>query len=116
MLENDLKRIAEYIGEGRHRKVYRHKQFVIKLPNEKARDWGENANWYEYQTFLKHRCKPDINGIEYARCRLMKNGWLVMEFLDVDVFDDRPKWADYIDCQQVGRNSKGRIVAYDYAP
>ncbi len=100
-----------HLGDGRHRTVYTHKQFVVKVPVD---DQGAFDNDYEYSIYRKYGAQPDLNGIQYARCRLMSNGWLVMEHVVLLAYEDHPKWADYVDCQQVGRGRDGRIVAYDY--
>lgn len=52
-----------------------------------------------------------------ARCRLMPNGWLVMEYVRQakESWEDLPRWTYGVDCKQVGYTHDGRLVAYDYA-
>ena len=103
------------LGEGRHRIVFRAKNRheVIKLP----RNWfGENANMHEltpdgylgdhrrYATTWKDEKLSTATGLLVIR----------MERVRPVVRGKIPHWADYVDCQQVGRNSDGRIVAYDW--
>jgi hypothetical protein len=98
---------------GRNRAVYAHGRFVIKVP---CRDQGYSDNHNEARISRKYGRGPDLDGILYARCRLLANGWLVMERLDVEYIppEVRPRWADFVDCAQVGRTRDGRIVAYDF--
>lgn len=103
----------EYIGEGNTRIVYKHKNFVIKIP---INDDGLHDNFMEAKISKKYKREPDQNGISFARCKQLVNGWLVMEFVDTEVeIKDLPQWAFYIDCWQVGYTSKKKLVAYDYA-
>ena len=118
MVEN-----LEFLGEGRHRRTYRHKNWVIKVPK------GENglyANRCEARKYREYFDKPDRDGIYYAACRLMKNGYLVMEYLDVVCTPNHtpskyynyslPDWAYEVECCQVGFTRDNRLVAYDYPP
>ena len=123
-----------FLGAGRHRRVYTNvsafpycilgSDYVIKVPwngwhhdNRSGLDWGISDNYREHTLSLRYGDKPDENGIVYAYARILPNGWLVMERVDPTWIprEDRPAWADYVDCAQVGRNKKGLIVAYDYA-
>jgi hypothetical protein len=106
----------QYLGSGRNRAVWRHGSFVVKIPlNEK----GEHDNYHEARI-----SKSDtVSGISYARCRLL-GSILVMQYAryqgpasDSDGYipaQNLPAWASYVDCQQVGYNKAGKIVAYDY--
>lgn len=54
-----------------------------------------------------------------AKCRLIKTSdnynVLVMEKVEYAEYQSNmPRWVDFIDCQQVGFDSKGQLVAYDY--
>lgn len=100
----------EFLGAGRHRAVYRRGRWVYKVP---INEQGDFDNYREAWFYSKTRGK-DFNG-EYARCRMLKNGWLVMEYVEPVPPKLAPKWADFIDCQQVGTNRRGNVVAYDYA-
>lgn len=100
----------EWLDTGNSRAGYRRGRWVYKVPiNEK----GTFDNWREAKKYARTKGR-DPNG-EYARCRLLKNGWLVMEYVEPLHPRFCPRWADFIDCQQVGTNRHGGIVAYDYA-
>lgn len=105
----------KFIGCGRQRAVFRRKNFVIKIP---MCEDGLHSNSREAFTYKKSLKKPCPNGTRYARCKLLANGWLVMQYVkDYYRCNPRPEhngWIDYIDCQQVGLNIGGRLVAYDY--
>lgn len=102
----------QLIGEGRHRIVFRHgDRFVLKIPKGNE---GLHANYLEADRY-RHR-RIDWLPIALARCRLLPNGWLVMEYADPLPYPEHPEWASYVDCQQVGRTRDGRVVAYDYGP
>lgn len=98
-----------FIGEGHDRTVFRHgERFVVKVPKG---DHGIYANLLEASRF---RRRKDWQPINLARCRMLRNGWLLMEYAEPLPYSEHPKWADFVDCQQVGRTHDGRIVAYDY--
>jgi hypothetical protein len=108
----------EYLGSGRHRAVWRHGKYVIKIPiNEN----GIYDNWHERDTWKQY---GESGGcFKYARCRLLGN-ILIMEYASYPgpLSDENgyiplqncPEWAYSLDCHQVGYNQKGAIVAYDY--
>jgi hypothetical protein len=108
------------LGQGRHRKTYLSPsgKFVVKIPHG---EWcgddgldGQLANIREAEIFKKTKGKD--GEFRYARCRLMANGWLVMEKIDNNYrWGEMPSWVLSIDCAQVGKNRKGDWVAYDYA-
>jgi hypothetical protein len=56
------------IGEGRHRRVYQHGNYVIKVP---LNEWGETDNWRERDLWLEYGY--DRGYVKYARCRLLGN-------------------------------------------
>lgn len=98
------------LGEGTQRRVYKHKDFVIKVPL----DWdGLNSNDKEARTY---RSAVDgwLLSIKHARCKLHHNGLLIMEYAEPAYRKSLPRWTCYVDCQQVGYNHKGQVVAYDY--
>lgn len=108
----------ELIGDGRNRRVFRHGNYVIKLPlNNK----GVDDNYHEASVWRKYGHSRGY--INYARCRLL-GGILVMQYVgylgklsDKDGYihlHNIPEWAYAVDCWQVGYNRFGNIVAYDY--
>lgn len=110
------------VGEGRERLVYArdvlNPKFVIKFPKSEK---GLHSNWREYQIYKQEgRIEKKGNGINYARCRLLNNFFLIMEYVDIDYLKHcnaylaHPAWASYVDCSQVGMASDGEIVCYDY--
>lgn len=105
----------QYLGDGRHRVVYRHKDWVIKVPHNES---GVQANLNEYNLFKRNKIDVNQRGVEitYARCRLLKNMFLVMEYVEDTprTRQSRPNWSDFIDCRQVGLNRRGEYVAYDF--
>lgn len=109
-----------FIGDGRNRSVYRHGNYVIKFPMNEE---GIFDNHHEAKVYRKSLHK-EMTYCKYARCRLL-GSILVMEYArypgphaDKDDGYIRqkycPDWACAIDCNQVGYNRKGEIVAYDY--
>jgi hypothetical protein len=101
-----------FAGEGRHRTVWSRGHVVIKVPKN---GWGLSDNDREYHTFKQYGQKGNpATDIQYARCRLLPNGWLMMERVAPVPFKHHPSWAGWIDDSQVGWNRQGRIVAYDY--
>ena len=109
-----LPAMYELIGEGRHRRVYRHGDYVIKVPLNEA---GVADNYHERGVWLKHGPKGDLDGVQYARCRLL-GAILVMQYAcfvgphatasGYIHQENRPRWADWVDCGQVGYNRLGR--------
>jgi hypothetical protein len=99
----------EYLGSGRHRAVYRHGNYVIKIP---LSDYGISDNYYEATIYKEYGY--DKGYIPYARCRLLGT-ILIMEYLEpVKSFDNLPEWTMAVDCTQVGYNRHGKLLAYDY--
>lgn len=92
----------------------------MKIPKDSPETgWGLHDNWSESRTFQREHRKGvsevDNEQMQFARCRILKNGWLVMIYAEPIPYDEQPDWAGLIDCGQVGRTSKGKIVAYDFA-
>jgi hypothetical protein len=53
----------------------------------------------------------------YAKCELIDNDWLLMEYVEPGCFstdDNLPDWTLGIAEHQVGYNLDGKLVAYDY--
>jgi len=98
------------LGIGRHRTVLRWRNWVLKIPHH---EMGFYDNWKEARTFRE--CHYPEGNEQYARCRLLKNGWLLMEYVEHMPWQSAPHWADCIDCRQVGYNRRGAVVAYDFA-
>lgn len=113
--EKELKEILAFfqnkfpsIGQGRNRIVFGiSENYVAKIPiNEK----GVFDNGYERRCFKRgHVAYP------YARCRMLGDFVLIMERLNLKVNkEDLPDWVKYVDCAQVGWNSRGKLKIYDY--
>lgn len=105
------------IGYGRHRATYDNGKTVIKIPRHYN---GAADNEYEARLFKQYGTTEDGRGVKLARCKLLKDGCLVMEKLEQDYYKIRhnpsyPNWSAYIDCGQVGVDKKGVFKAYDYA-
>jgi hypothetical protein len=114
----------QYLGEGRHRSVWRHGNYVIKLPLGQD---GIHANYQEAYTWNKYGY--DGGCIKYARCRLLGD-ILVMQFANccvAGITDEngyvhlntitdllKVEWPLLVDLWQVGYNRFGQLVAYDY--
>lgn len=97
-------------GQGRGRLAIRRGNYVYKFPVNES---GESWNFREADKYYCY--KGNMYGIPLAKCRLLSSGVLVMEYLEPIPQSEVPDWADFVDCRQVGRNSKGVIKAYDYA-
>lgn len=103
----------KYLGAGKNRIVFRRpeKNWVLKIPINPN---GEIDNGYEsdlYQRYQKHSTR-------FAKCYYLELhgiGCQIMEYVyPLTDGNPLPPWTKYLDCQQVGRNSQGNIVAYDY--
>jgi hypothetical protein len=101
------------VGQGRNRVVYARGRVVVKVPRPNDNGVGLADNHREAYTFKVCGTGPTKDGVCYARCRLLKNGWLMMEKVE-PLTEPAPSWADWIDCQQVGKTHTGRVVAYDF--
>lgn len=117
-LEN---RNYKYVGEGRNRIVFEGKdsKYVIKIPKS---DNGVYDNTREYNTYTESM-KKDTKLLKiYPNVRLINviHPLVVMEKLNTDVDlkkvenDEEYWWVDFIDLQQVGYNTKGKLKAYDF--
>lgn len=100
------------IGSGTKRRVFLSpcKTFVIKIAKEPF-TLGLEENKIEAETY-----KNEPNSI-YAKCELIENGWLKMEYVKPMYFtkdDEYPEWTLQIAEHQVGYNLENKLVAYDY--
>jgi sulfur relay (sulfurtransferase) DsrC/TusE family protein len=90
------------------------KKYVVKVPLDED---GYIDNIKEAQQAYIDNWLPK----KYkARCKLMRNGWLVMEYVKSIYhlpyhYKDIPSWAYGVDACQIGFTLNGRLVAYDYA-
>lgn len=97
----------KWIGCGRHRATFRHGTIVVKVP---ICSNGLIDNWHEAKLFKRHGRKGEI---PYARCRMIKNGMLAMEYVEPCYFHSKT-WASFVDCGQTGFTLNGHAVAYDF--
>jgi len=115
-----------YINSGRHRATFLAPcgTKVYKFPIGMA---GVRANKREFR-WWKGVKEGSIGKREkwkkrIAWCNLIKGRVIVMERLKEIKFESWwdsdyckfPKWAERLDCCQVGKNKKGKWVFYDYA-
>jgi hypothetical protein len=102
-----------FLGEGRGRLVYKHKNWVIKIPKD---DWGLGDNYHEATVSKIYKNRPNGNGVYFAKCKITPCGLLVMEYVDTTSINYKtlPEWTGFVDCNQVGLTKDGRLVAYDY--
>ena len=101
-----------FVGSGRNRYVFDTcTGWVVKVP---VNCEGFHDNAYEASVYRRYRTGANPDGIRYARCRLLPNGWLVMERVERMPISEMPPWAGFVDCSQVGRARDGRVVAYDF--
>lgn len=109
-----LKNKYEVIGEGRNRIVFlKDDNTVIKFP---LREYGMYDNQSEADRFFRYGKTGDI--IPSAKCSIFfLNNIALLEMERIHLLKDQevPKWADYVDCQQVGVNKDGVILAYNCA-
>lgn len=114
--EKDLiKNGWKYVGAGRHRRVIRRGNVVIKIPYQFD---GMDANRDEYFLY-KHQLNKSKN-VYYAPCRLLSNGCLMMRFLKTKISNKQyyllPFWAtNMLDGAQVGYDKSGKLMAYDFS-
>ena len=101
----------KFIGKTKKRAVYLLPggKNVIKVP---LNEQGLHNNYLEDFRYRFQKSK----WYSLARCRLLKNGCLVMEYIEVidKPYDLKLYWVDMVDCGQVGYNRLGEVVAYDY--
>ena len=105
-------KVFTLLGNGTKRKAYLSpcKTYVIKIPIEPV-TLGISENKTEAEMYTN-----TPNSI-YAKCELIENYWLKMEYVEPGFFtkDDRlPDWTISIAEHQVGYTLDGRLVAYDY--
>lgn len=98
-----------YLGTGRHRAVFRRGSVVVKIPiNEE----GFLANHREALEYERGKVTPRF--IPVARCKQLKNGWLVMVYVEyAGRSHNLPVWVDFVDGRQVGLTRHGELVAFD---
>lgn len=109
----------EFKGCGRHRTCYAKpkSKYVLKIPRNLA---GFEANRAEV-AFYENRKQFTDSQDRMARCRLVMIHdipCVVMEKINRDLGygpNPWPNWVYTVDCQQVGFDRKGRLVAYDFA-
>lgn len=104
--------IFNLLGTGTKRKAYLSpcKTYVIKIPKEPI-TLGILENKTEAKMYANNP-----NSI-YAKCELIENDWLKMEYVEPGFFtkDNKlPDWTYSIAEHQVGYALDGRLVAYDY--
>lgn len=122
-MENHVRSIIDHylakgwsVSYGRHRAglIHPNKKYVLKIP---LNDNGIFDNVKEARYF--RRSKTDNNYFPMAACRVIYADkelgipLLLMEYVSQLEDKDIPSWANFIDSQQVGRNKKGDVVAYD---
>jgi hypothetical protein len=102
----------EFLASGTKRRTFLSpcKTYVIKIPKEPY-TLGLLENKTEAEIYQANPFSI------YAKCELIENGWLKMEYVEPKYFtkdDDYPEWTLGIAEHQVGYNLKGDLVAYDY--
>lgn len=107
---------ATGVTSGRNRVVFHMGRYVVKLPM----NYGGVAD-NDWEGSVRH--SQDPREAKYARTRMVYFGEIpvvFMEYVKSTGYSDLrnlgpvPKWVDGIDCQQVGFNRRGQLVAYDY--
>ena len=88
-------------------------RIVIKVPLSQD---GDQANWFEarhWKSMLKAREIFPVAACRYTKIDNLQV--LLMAFVKTisGPIVDKPNWVDWVDCQQVGYDNKGRLVAYD---
>ena len=106
----------KFVGSGRHRRVLKRKNYVIKIPWQIE---GVQANISEFKLYRKFKKESD-NGKQYAPCKLINNNCLIMKYVKVIDPDFSHKeidqWVFYLkDGAQVGYDSDGNLLAFDYS-
>lgn len=96
------------IGEGSERLVFRLGNHVVKIPTKES---GISANECELYTQGPRLAVTSENHTlgEYLGVLVIN-----MEYVTHTGFSEKSDWTWGIDCGQVGRNAKGRLVAYDF--
>ena len=98
---------------GRNRVTFEGKHVVIKLPRN---DKGLDDNMIEANRYSRSEEKDKL-----ARARLLDIGGVpvivmikVNTMNTLDAVGQKPKWADFFDCGQVGLTKQCKWRAYDY--
>lgn len=107
-----LRARCERVEYGRHRMVFVCRNVVYKLAIRQEFECDNTSELFMFErygscgTFAP--CKlVSINGVDNV---------LVMRRLEpADETDNLPEWVMSVDCQQVGYDKKGRLMAFDYA-
>lgn len=107
---------AEFLGAGRTRIVFAlDEDRIVKIPfsNEGLSASGNEA--MQCEAYSKTG-----EGIPVADCEFVLFAGVGIEVLVMERLrsfparaDELPGWADFVDCRQVGYNSKGELVAFD---
>jgi hypothetical protein len=112
-------RSYQQLGKGRGRVTYKvSPRNVMKIPLDIN---GVNMNFKEWDLYRQYGKSRDPKGIVYAACRVVMDQGipcLLMEYAKpTGLSTAMPEWPDWVnrtDARQVGRDSKGRLVVYDY--
>ncbi len=103
------------LGQGRNRVAYDNGDDVLKVPLNVQGCYDNESEYKQYTSGDSHLAKCTIEKI-YVSNSKWKVPVLHMEKVDTNLtLAEKPDWADFIDCYQVGRTKDGHIVAYDYA-
>lgn len=113
---------AKKMTYGRNRAVFFFDKFVVKLPM----NWGGVGD-NDWEGSVSNGPEETLSDghVRFARTRLVyinQYPVLFMERIDHVPYNKLrkmyknkvPNWVDYVDCQQVGFNRSGKLVAYDY--
>jgi len=104
------------VTSGRNRVVFHMGHYVVKIPMNYN---GIADN--DWEGSVRH--SPDPRMAKYARTRMVYHTEIpvvFMEYVKYIAYGELrergpvPHWVDGIDCQQVGFNRRGQLVAYDY--
>ncbi len=96
------------IGVGRQRETFRYKSWVFKVPINRM---GMDSNIKEH----KYKEKNNVHEFPITKLFFLKDiPILKMEYVEYLDSKDKPDWSGCIDCGQVGKTKKGKIVPYDY--
>jgi hypothetical protein len=120
-LGKKLKRICDRLKKlygspicGRNRATFIIHDYVIKCPINES---GIHDNYNEAEIYKQYG-NSEIAPFPLAKCHLLTTNdipMVLMEKVEIKPFDEAwPRWVDFVDCQQVGYNKNGLLVAYDY--
>lgn len=112
---NELKDQYECIGLGRNRIVFKMRSgnYVLKFPLGCN---GESDNDWEGSVVTNKNHDLNDGSVITPKTRwLSYKGFIcvLMEYIDENI-DEYPEWSASVDCQQVGVNKKGQILAFDF--